>query len=112
MREAVVQEATAPTAKVVYTPEELKVRQEREAVYGTPQMNHSTIGAMWAGMINQHYGKELIPNNQLPPHLVCLMQVAVKLNRLSRTENHADSWLDIHNYLKLAKEIVDENRVS
>jgi hypothetical protein len=97
-------EAAAIPGGPVYTQEELATRQARESVYGDPMTNHQALGMMWAGLILQARSKDDF--SFLPPHLVCLMQVAVKLSRLARTPNHEDSYHDAHVYLKLAQEIV------
>jgi hypothetical protein len=103
-------EAAVTPGGPVYTQEELATRQARGSIYGDPLINHKTIGMMWAGLIEQARSKYNF--DCLPSHLVCLMQVAVKLNRLARTPGHEDSYHDAHVYLKLAQEIARESEGS
>lgn len=89
-----------------WTPEVSEdLRASREAIYGDMPTNLNGTGQVWSAMINQWLGKGDLP--PLPGALVCLMMVAVKLNRLSRTQSHEDSYLDAHTYLEMAKELAD-----
>jgi hypothetical protein len=58
------------------------LREERGSYYGDPTINHASIGAIWAGILLQALssGRWRV-GETLPPELVCLMMVGVKLSR-------------------------------
>lgn len=79
------------------------IRAEREGTYGNHIHGGIQLGRMWAGILSQYYQVEL---NDLPPDIVEIMMVAVKLCRMSQPKGrgHEDSHLDAHAYLDMAKE--------
>lgn len=90
------------------TAAELALHEARGKVYGDATTNHRTVGMMWAAMLEQaDWPNKGELGGGIPPTLVALMMVALKLNRLSRSPGHEDSFVDAQLYLKIAKEIHD-----
>ena len=81
------------------------VRLERGADYGDVRLNHASIGAIWGGILLQamsanrwHIGEAL------PPELVTLMMVGVKLSR-EAYRHKEDNIVDGKNYLDFTQEV-------
>lgn len=85
---------------------EAKTLKERGSVYGDHHQGGTNVGKMWAGVLSQHYGKDLPP---LPADIVDLMMVIVKVARVSqpRGRGHEDSYHDARVYLGMGKESAD-----
>ena len=68
---------------VLYEPSSREsIREERGSYYGDPTINHSSIGAIWAGILLQALSSgRWKAGETLPPELVCLMMAGVKLSR-------------------------------
>ena len=79
-----------------------EIRKERQVVYGPPEENHRGIAQMWACLL-QPWADRIANMEPLPPHVVALMMVALKLNR-SRRKFKADNYDDLIVYLKFARE--------
>jgi hypothetical protein len=61
---------------------EVSLRSERGAFYGPVKSNHDSIGAIWGGILQQAVaGGRWLAGEPLPPEIVCLMMVGVKLSR-------------------------------
>lgn len=76
------------------------IKQERQKIYGDPQLSHHNIGLCWTGMIQQHYGIRL--EHPIPDWLVELMMVQFKAQRSARVF-HKDNFDDAHAYLDFAE---------
>ena len=76
------------------------IMAERSRIYGDAQLCHDSIGKAWAGLLQQHFGREVEP---LPPHLVALMMAALK-GVLAVRVYHADNYVDLRNYAAIAEE--------
>lgn len=83
------------------TPDE-QIRAERYRVYGDPLENHRGIAQMWAPLL-QPYWRTICDGEPIPPHVVALMMVALKLDRM-RLVYHQDNYADLRNYLSFAEE--------
>ncbi len=69
----------------------------RGSVYGSSQSNHERISELWSA----YYG------SYISPMQVSLMQLLVKVSRLSETPNHQDSVKDIIGYAVIYQELHD-----
>ena len=78
-----------------------KIRKDRGEKYGPVKENHDTIGMQWGGILS-HSGWR--PGQPIPGRVVCLMMVAVKLNR-EAYHPQQDNIDDGHNYLTFAGEL-------
>lgn len=84
-------------------PDEVKeIMEERGHDYGHYLGNHETLGKIWTGILEQHYGKKF--DHDIPPHVASLMMVAVKVNRAATPSRRKvdDNYLDGHAYLTIA----------
>ena len=70
----------------------------RGCVYGSSQSNHERISELWSA----YYG------SYISPMQVSLMQLLVKVSRLSETPNHKDSVKDIIGYAVIYQELYDD----
>jgi len=77
------------------------IRKERGTKYGPVKENHETIGMQWAGILT-HSG--WTPGEPIPARIVCLMMVALKLNREAYSPQE-DNIIDGKNYLDFAGEL-------
>ena len=68
------------------------VLSDRQAVYGAPENNFSTIAALW-----RDYLAARRPG-PLAAHDVAAMMVLMKVARLAVTPEHRDSWVDTAGY--------------
>ena len=73
------------------------VTGNREAAYGSPQLNFQNIAERWS----QHVG---VP---LEGYQVALMMADLKIARMAATGPHEDSFVDICGYAALAAELAD-----
>lgn len=80
------------------------VRQQREAVYGSPVHTLTRLSEHWTSLIRSRNPGLLIKD--LDPSLVGLMLVCLKLHRAAvpNAKNDNDSYVDAHNYLTFAEE--------
>ena len=70
----------------------------RGSVYGSSRSNHERISELWSA----YYG------SYISPMQVSLMQLLVKVSRLSETPNHKDSVKDIIGYAAIYSELHDQ----
>ena len=75
---------------------------ERGKVYGAPIPNMRNIGKMMTGLLNQHYGINL--PHDVPPDVVALIMVLVKINRSVNGIYHPDNFVDLDAYAGFAEE--------
>jgi len=83
------------------------LRKERGSYYGDPTINHASIGAIWAGILVQALssGRWRV-GETLPPELVCLMMVGVKLSR-EAYRHKDDNIVDAKVYIDFVDEMSD-----
>ena len=76
-----------------------QIELERGLIYGDPYHNHQSIGKIWTGLLEQHYGITL--PHCIPPSLVALLMAGLKINRMNRVwqQDNAD---DGQIYVKFA----------
>jgi hypothetical protein len=79
-----------------------QVKHDRQKIYGNPRENHAGIAAAWAGLL-QPWHEEIRRGEALPPHVVALLMVALKTNRMRRVF-HDDNFTDLLAYLDFARE--------
>ena len=83
-----------------------RLRDDRGKFYGPVLVNHASIGAIWGGVLAQAVaGGRWKAGDVVPPEIVCLMMVGVKLSRES-FRHKTDNIDDAQNYLEFADEIV------
>ena len=71
---------------------------DRAATHGDAREQHAAVGRMWGAMLGV---------DDIPPHLVMAMMVALKLSRISHgNPRHRDSYVDGCGYLTLAWDAV------
>tara|TARA_R110000823_G_scaffold207592_1_gene338143 strand:+ start:1106 stop:1366 length:261 start_codon:yes stop_codon:yes gene_type:complete len=68
---------------------------EREAIYGTPLVNHQRIAKFWS----------IYLEHEVTPQDVALMMALVKVARLIQTPDHLDSVIDLCSYGSIAGEL-------
>lgn len=83
-----------------------KLRDERGGTYGPVEQNHRTIGMQWGGILT-HAGWK--PGEPVSARVVCLMMVALKLNREAYCHQQ-DNIDDGVNYLNFAGECSADNQ--
>lgn len=67
---------------------------DRNNSYGTPADDFTEVGLMWTGLLRRH----LAPNYVIPPEMVALMMVALKIRRESHQPKD-DNVVDAAGYL-------------
>ena len=75
-----------------------EILNQRGSVYGSSRSNHERISELWSA----YYG------SYISPMQVSLMQLLVKVSRLSESENHKDSVKDIIGYAVIYSELHDQ----
>ena len=75
-----------------------QILSQRGAIYGSSRSNHERISELWSA----YYG------SYISPMQVSLMQLLVKVSRLSETPNHKDSVKDIIGYAAIYSELHDQ----
>ena len=75
-----------------------QILSQRGSVYGSSRSNHERISELWSA----YYG------SYISPMQVSLMQLLVKVSRLSETPNHKDSVKDIIGYAAIYSELHDQ----
>jgi hypothetical protein len=78
-----------------------EIISERGKVYGDPKENHDGIAMQWAPMLQPHW-EAIRDMKPLPAHVVALLMVLVKVNRM-RLVYHEDNFSDAANYLDFAE---------
>jgi len=68
---------------------------DRQRDYGSARDNFTSTGLLWEQVLG-------VP---ITPEQVALCMVLLKLDRLRKTPDHADSWVDICGYAALGGEI-------
>jgi hypothetical protein len=83
----------------------LQIVEERKRTYGDPDQCYDSVGLVWRGILQYHYGIEL---PEIPGNIVELMLSGMKLIRASSSSgsNHWDSYVDARNYVTLAETYV------
>ena len=79
-----------------------QVIADRQPIYGDPKAGHTAIGLAWTAIINQAYGKEMLPG-PLGPTAVAQMMAVMKIIRAARSY-HPDNYLDCMAYLRFAQD--------
>jgi len=72
---------------------------DREGYYGSPESNFATTAELWNALLGDKLRVKISAAD------VALMMCAVKLARLKRTPDHADSAIDLAGYAALLGEI-------
>lgn len=67
------------------------VNNDRNAVYGDAEVNFTETGALWA----------VVFGHEVTAEQVAICMALVKVARLIKSPNHADSWTDGVGYLAL-----------
>lgn len=82
-----------------------EVLEDRMAIYGPPSDMSIQVAAHWTAILRAHFPRLDLP--EIPPHLVGLMMAALKIHRASAPylKGDADSYVDLHNYAEIAREI-------
>jgi hypothetical protein len=96
-------------AKPLSEDERLKhLRETREAVYGDAAGNHECTGMLWTAILQYHYRIKF--DHPIPPHIVCLLLGAMKVERAAAPfEFHQDNYDDAVNYVRMAAEVDARN---
>jgi hypothetical protein len=82
-----------------------KIREERGSHYGPVECNHLSIGYIWGGLLMQAVeSKRWKAGEPIPPELVTLMMVGVKLSR-EAFKHKDDNIVDGKNYLDFTGEL-------
>lgn len=81
-----------------------EVQEERGGVYGEPQYNLEGIAKSITGYLENKWQMKL--PSPITGYDVAMFNVAQKFSRLAHCPGHADSLLDAHSYLDLAKKLV------
>ena len=82
-----------------------KIRQDRGVDYGPVDVNHTSIGHIWGGILMQAIeSKRWKAGDPLPAELVTLMMVGVKLSR-EAFRHKKDNIVDGKNYLDFTGEL-------
>lgn len=79
-----------------------QLKASRQEVYGDPRENHRGIAQMWACLLQPH-AEAVARMEPLPEHVVGLMMVALKLNRMRRRFKQ-DNYDDLRVYLQFAEQ--------
>lgn len=84
-----------------------EVRSQRESVYGSPLHTGENVGQHWTAILRTYLQDQSFP--VLPPRIVHLMMVALKIHRAATPfeKKDADSYIDLHNYADFALESDD-----
>lgn len=77
------------------------LKAERQEVYGDPIENHKGIAQMWACLLQPH-AERIARMEPLPEHVIALMMVGLKLNRMRRRYKQ-DNYDDLRVYLGFAE---------
>ena len=85
-----------------------QIREERGSRYGNVYINHASIGEIWAGILlqAQSSGRWAV-GQSIPPEIVCLMMVGVKLSREAYRHTD-DNIVDGKIYLDFVDEMSGE----
>ena len=75
-----------------------QILSQRGSIYGSSKSNHERISELWSA----YYG------SYISPMQVSIMQLLVKVSRLSETPNHKDSVKDIIGYAVIYQELYDD----
>lgn len=70
------------------------INGQREKDYGTKLQNFSQIAMLWQGTL----ATKLAPGQAITPEDVALCMIQVKIARLAKSPDHADSLLDVAGY--------------
>jgi hypothetical protein len=77
------------------------LKADRQEVYGDPIENHKGIAQMWACLLQPH-AERIARMEPLPEHVIALMMVGLKLNRMRRRFKQ-DNYDDLRVYLGFAE---------
>ena len=81
--------------------ERSKVRADRAQEYGPPDLSFGSIALCWSGLLSMQLGAPVT----VEPRTVSLMLAGLKLMRAAHSGQHADSYVDAHNYVEIAEEL-------
>ena len=83
------------------------VCQQRQSVYGSPEVMQEQLAAHWTALLRAHYQDSHPDLPPIPPHLVGLMMACLKLHRCAvpYDKKDADSYVDLHNYIDFSENI-------
>ena len=77
-----------------------QIRRDRGRIYGDPRENHKGIASQWAPLL-QPFARWIMEGVPIPEHVVALMMVQLKTNRMRRVY-HEDNYDDLNVYLGFA----------
>lgn len=83
-----------PKVKSMLASAEDLINGQREKDYGTKLQNFSQIAMLWQGTL----ATKLAPGQAITPEDVALCMIQVKIARLAKSPDHADSLLDVAGY--------------
>lgn len=86
-----------------------EIFEDRERRYGNHVLGHQNLGLIWTALIQHHYGIKL-PYN-LPAHLVELMMMGNKINRIAVNPAGHDHYDDAQIYLAMAEDAAEREGV-
>jgi hypothetical protein len=67
----------------------------RNATYGSPALDFTVIGRIWAAILSAHLQEHI---EDIPPDVVAVLLTGLKLGRQGRTPGHHDSRVDVIGY--------------
>lgn len=70
----------------------------RDGVYGSPQLNHERIAAIWSVILGM----------EVTPAQAALCMAGLKIARLAASPDHVDSYVDGAAYMAIAGELATE----
>lgn len=82
------------------------IMKERDAVYGDASRILSNTGLAVTALIQQHYG--IVLDHPLPVHIMCEINILIKVMRVANPGFHRDSLDDQIGYAKLALQVSEE----
>lgn len=87
----------------------MSILNKREQYYGNAKRNHDTIGLMFTGLLENHYGFKL--PHPVPGHIVALFLVCVKANRAAAPlKFNPDNYEDGMAYFEIAGDVDNRNQ--
>lgn len=85
------------------------ITQDRQDQYGRPENNFQKIADMWNAYIHSYSGAT--EQIELTPKDVAVMQILLKIARMSTGKEKRDNYVDICGYVAIAYELVAESGV-
>lgn len=96
---------TMPELPMLHKAEAL-INGQRQADYGDKLQNFSQIAMIWQGLLATKLGSAEV----ITAEDVALCMIGVKMARLAKTPDHADSVLDIAGYAGCYDKLQEERR--